>query len=159
MDEYYSPPSDFLCSIAADEVPLSGSPFAEANLRRLIGLTRDPDHANRDWATFLLAQSDIDTTEVREALLMAARANDDIVRDEALSGLAQRDRALALPLVQEALRGNSITTPALEAAEYCAHPSLIADLRVWAEPCGDQFIDERAAQALTACLAAGAKGQ
>ena len=86
VDEGYSPPSDFLCSIVAEDVPLSGSPFAEANLRRLILLTGDPDHANRDWATFLLAQSEIDTPEVRAALLKVAYANDDIVRDEALSG-------------------------------------------------------------------------
>ena len=43
VDEGYSPPSDFLCSIVAEDVPLSGSPFAEANLRRLILLTGDPD--------------------------------------------------------------------------------------------------------------------
>ena len=154
VDEGYSPPSDFLCSIVAEDVPLSGSPFAEANLCRLILLTGDPDHANRDWATFLLAQSEIDTPEVRAALLKVAYANDDIVRDEALSGLAQRDPTLALPLVQEALRGKNITGPALEAAELCAHPSLIADLRVWAEPSDGAHVDERAAEALAACLKA-----
>jgi len=98
MTDGYSPPSEFLCSFFGnDEVPLQGSPFAEANLALLIRLTRDPVHANRDWATFLLSQSAVDTPVVRTALIQAAHENDDIVRDEALSGLALRDPNLPGP--------------------------------------------------------------
>ena len=36
--------------LIADDIPLSGSPFADANMRRLIALTQDDDLSNRDWA-------------------------------------------------------------------------------------------------------------
>lgn len=69
--ERYQPPSDFLRGIVADNVPLSGSEFGEANLRLLIEMMRDEDRANRDWATFLLAQQEeIDTPEVRQHFSM-----------------------------------------------------------------------------------------
>ena len=151
MADRYQPPSEFLRAIAAHAVPLEGSRFAEDNLCRLIAMTGDADHANRDWATFLLAQTGIDTPNVREALLLAALGNDDVVRDEALLGLAQRDPQLALPLVQAALGSDHVTMAALEAAALCPHPSLIDDLRVWAEPSDDPFLDELAAEALAAC--------
>ncbi|MDP9103688.1 MAG: hypothetical protein M3N05_06765 [Pseudomonadota bacterium] len=66
-------------------------------------------------------------------------------------GLAKRAPSLALPLVQEALRGESITAPMLEAAVLCAHSSLIPDLRVWAEPSDEPYIDAVAVEALAAC--------
>lgn len=99
MSERYEPSSDFLRAIIADEVALSGGEFAEANLNRLIAFTRDPDRANRDWATLLLSQETGDTPSIRAALLEAAEDDDVIVRAEAALGLAMRDRDLALPYV------------------------------------------------------------
>jgi HEAT repeat protein len=151
MRKGYLPTSEFLKAVIAEEVPLSGSELAEANLNELIKLTRDEDRANRDWATFLLAQEETDTAAIRDALTRAAKDEDDVVRAEAVLGLAQRDPLLALPLVQEALGADAITVPMLEAAALCAHPSLIADLRVWAQPSDMPYADELAAEALAAC--------
>ena len=151
MARHYEPPSDFLKAITAGTLPLSGSAAGDVNLRHLIVMMADADRANRDWATFLLAQEEIDTPMVRDALMRSAGDEDEVVRAEAISGLAKRDPALALPLVQQALRGETVVVPLLEAAALCAHPSLIADLRVWAEPSSEPFIDQMAAEALEAC--------
>lgn len=154
MDDRYEPPSVFLNAIRTEQLSITEGESAETNLRRVIEMTRDPDVANRDWATFLLANEGIDTPLVRQTLLQVAAENDDIVRDEAVWGLAMRDAAIALPLVQAALKGDRVGVPLLQAAELCAHPSLIDELRFWAEPSDDPAIDAIAAEALAACLAA-----
>jgi HEAT repeat protein len=151
MTDLYEPTSEFLKAVAAGNAPLSGDEFAEANLRLLIKLTRDDDRANRDWATFLLAQEDIDTSVVRETLLKAAEDDDDFVRAEAIWGLARRDPAVALPFVQKELRGDSVAVPVFEAAELCAHPSLIEDLQNLAQPSDSPNLDALAAAALATC--------
>ena len=151
MVEPYVPRSDFLNAIIAGNVALSGSASADENLRQLIAMMTDADESNRDWATFLLAQAEIDTPMIRDALLRSAGDENEVVRAEAISGLATRDPALALPLVQLALRGETMVVPLLEAAALCAHPSLIADLRVWAEPSDAPIIDQMAREALDAC--------
>lgn len=151
MLERYEPPSDFLKAVIAEEVPLTGSRFAQANLCRLIELTRDPDRANRDWATLLLSQEGGDAPDVWAALLRAASDEDEVVRAEAALGLASRDPEVALPFVQAGLRAEAVVIPMLEAAALCAHPSLVADLRVWAKPSDGSFADALAAEALAAC--------
>ncbi len=153
MREAYEPASDFLKAVIAETVPLSAAEGAEENLRRLIDLTRDADRSNRDWAVLLLAQEEIDTPAVRAALLHAARDEDEVVRAEAVLGLAEREPATALPFVQQALAGQTVTPPMLEAAALCADPSLVEDLRVWAEPSDNPYIDRLAAEALAACQA------
>jgi hypothetical protein len=158
MTERYEPPSEFLRAIIDDEAPLVGGEHAAANLRRLIALMRDEDPANRDWATLLLAQQEIDTPAVREALLRAADDESRDVRAEAILGLAQRDKGAALPFLQRELAGESVTQPLLEAASIVAHPSLVADLRAFAEPTGDDFVDEEALAALRACERGPADG-
>ena len=154
MPERLEPSSEFLKAVAAGDAPLSGGVFADANLGELIEATRDEDRANRDWATFLLALSDIDTAAVRDALLHAARDDDEYVRAEAISGLAQRDHKLALPFVQNALRAQTVAAPIFEAAERIGHPSLVEDLRLWARPSDDHYLDQLATDALAACEAA-----
>ena len=151
MTERYEPPSDFLKALINDDAPLIGGEHAEANLRRLVEMTGDTDPANRDWATLLLAQQDIDTPQVRNALLRAAEDENEYVRAEAILGLAQRDKALALPLVQRELSGALVPLPLFEAAAIVAHPSLAADLRAFTEPSGDDFLDGLAIKALRAC--------
>jgi hypothetical protein len=117
MADRYEPTSEFLKSVIAEEAPLSGSALADANMRQLIGLTTDRDLSNRDWATMLLASEDADTPEIRAALLSAANDENDIVRAEALAGIARRDRAQALPLVLKALRGEQASMAVFEAAD------------------------------------------
>ncbi|MDG2527560.1 HEAT repeat domain-containing protein [Caulobacter endophyticus] len=154
MQALYLPPSDFLNAIVEERVPLSGMADAERNLERLIVLTRDPDAANRDWATMLLGQQEIDTPGVRDALLQAAHDEHHVVRAEGVLGLAMRDPSLALPFVQAALRAEAVAPAMLEAAALCAHPSLIEDLKAWAEPSANTYVDDLAVEALAACQAA-----
>jgi hypothetical protein len=117
-------------------------------------LMRDEHPANRDWATLLLAQQDLDTDEVRQALLSAAEDENECVRAEAILGLAQRDRALALPLIRRELSHERVAVPLFEAAALVADPSLVDDLRDFSVPSDDAFLDELAAKALSACEAA-----
>src|SRR5688572_17227576 len=127
MTERYEPPSDFLKMLIHDDSSLEGN-MQDADLHALIVMTSDAHPANRDWATLLLAQQEIDTPEVRQALLRAADDEEYCVRAEAILGLAQREKALALPLLQRELSGESVCLPLLEAAIIVAHPSLAADL-------------------------------
>jgi hypothetical protein len=157
--EWYEPPSEFLRTVIDDEAPIGGSQWGEANLRRLIEMTQDDDRANRDWATMLLAQQELDTNEIRQALLRAAADEDDAVRAEAIFGLAQRDRDLALPLLRKALSRNSASMPIFEAAALVADPSLVKDLRCFAEPSDNTFLDGFVLDALAACEAAGASSR
>jgi hypothetical protein len=67
--------------------------------------------------------------------------------------LAQRDKALALPLLQRELSGGVVPLPLFEAAAIVADPSLASDLRAFAQPSGDDFLDGLAVEALRACEA------
>ena len=149
MDRY-EPPDAFLKSLIDDEAPLTGAE-GESNCRRLMMLMRDEDPANRDWATLLLAQQGMDTDEVRQALLAAAEDENEYVRAEAILGLAQRDKALALPLLRRELGGECVAVPLLEAAALVADPSLVPDLRDFTVPSDNSPLDELAAEALSAC--------
>lgn len=151
MTERYLPPSDFLNALIEDEASVVGGEHAEANLAVLIRLMVDEDPVNRDWATLLLAQQDLDTTTVREALLKAAEDENECVRAEAILGLAQRDKTLALPFVQRELRREKATVTLFEAAELVADPSLVDDLRDFASPSDNALVDEAVSSALAAC--------
>lgn len=135
----------------AEDVSLSGSAFADANMRQLIAMTRDDDLSNRDWATMLLAMEEADTPEIRAALVLAAHDENDVVRAEALVGIAQRDRTLALPLAVEALSSEQMTMAVFEAAALIADPALVDLLRPWTEPSDDEWLDKLARDALAAC--------
>lgn len=151
MADRYEPTSNFLKAVIAEEVPLSGTAFADANMRQLVAMTQDGDLSNRDWATMLLASEEADTPEIREALLSAANDENDVVRAEALLGLAKRDRTLALPFVLKALSGEQASVPVFEAAELIADPVLVEVLRPWTESSDDVWLDQLILNALVAC--------
>lgn len=155
MTEAYQPPSAFLQDLIAEKLPLGGSGSGKANLHSLIALTRDPDRANRDWATLLLAQLDLDTADVRQALVAAAADVDPYVRGEAILGIAQRDRAAALPFLHAALQAEAVCLQVFEAAAMVADPSLIGGLRDFTA--GEEYIDQLARAALAACEGAAPK--
>ncbi|WP_159983760.1 MULTISPECIES: hypothetical protein [unclassified Novosphingobium] len=92
MEDRYVPPSPFLQAVIDEQVPFGKDDPGEHNLARLIAVTCDPDPANRDWATLLLAQLELDRSDVRDALLCAASDESAPVRAEAIMGLTQRDR-------------------------------------------------------------------
>jgi len=151
MDEGYWPSSDFLCMVANDEVPLTGSAAGEQNLRLLMEFTQDPDVSNRDWATMLLSQQEIDTPEVRQVLLRAAEDIDCDVRAEALEGLAERDKELAKPLVERELRGDDCGYGTFEAARLIADPSLLPALQAWTGRFEKASWNELVSEAIAAC--------
>lgn len=152
MSEPYTPASDFLHMVIGDEIPLVGSDFADRNLRLLIAFMSDEDVSNRDWATMLLAGKDIDTVEVRKALIAAANDDEAAVRGEALEGLAERDKAIALPLVIRELQRDECGYGVFQAARIIGDPCLLDPLRAWAGEEGAPWIDD----AIAACEAAKA---
>jgi hypothetical protein len=121
----YLPASPFLRMIIQEDVPLSGSVFSRPNIEQLIELMRNADRSNRDWATLLLAQTGVDTPEVRSAFSEALGDDDEAVRMEALIGLAKRDPDAAMPHVEAALAQDTIQLLAIEAASYVASAGLL----------------------------------
>jgi hypothetical protein len=95
------------------------------SITALIELSEDTDRDVRNWATFGLAQqTDVDSPEIREALLARTRDQDPEVRGEALVGLARRGDPRTLPLVRQELAGEFHGDWAVEAAEFLADPDL-----------------------------------
>jgi HEAT repeat protein len=151
MTDRYEPTSDFLMMAINEEVLFTGGEHGKANLPRLILMTKDPDPINRDWATLLLSQQEMDTPEIRDALLVAAEDENIYVRGEAILGLAQRDKAIALPLLQRELSRGSVALQMFEAATIVADPSLAQQLEAFTESSGDDYLDQLALDALKAC--------
>lgn len=140
--------------LAHDEVPLTGSPLAQANLERLIELTADVDDGNRDWATMLLVQSGIDTPETRKALRRAGGDPHIDTRCEALLGLAAVEPGFALPRVRAMLEAEEICSQTIEAAALLADASLVPALELLAEAWAgddDHVFGQLLAEALRAC--------
>ncbi|HEY2874625.1 MAG TPA: HEAT repeat domain-containing protein [Reyranella sp.] len=119
---------------------LSGTSLPEA-VPVLLKLMEDPDVEARDWATTTLGQaSRFDNPEIREALLARATKDDDeIVRGEALHGLAWRGDKRCLPLlVAELEQAGDHAHLFVDGAKLClgidemeevAVQDLLADLR------------------------------
>ncbi|WP_164156789.1 lyase, partial [Sandarakinorhabdus rubra] len=156
MPFIHAPTAPRLCHLAAADWPADPA-AARAMVAELIDFLGDPKPANRDWATFLLAQSPEDCPALRDALLAAAADSNLLVRGEALLGLARRDRVSALPHVQAALALDRVSVALLEAAALCAHPSLIPDLEYWSRPSANRMADMAATEALLACRLASAR--
>jgi len=129
MSKYYQPTSDFLVMVANGEVPLTGSEFADANLRRLLAYTRDSDVSNRDWATFLLAHADVDGVEVTGTLHRCLEDESQVVQEEAMVGLARRHDLTALPQLHDWLRQGALSRMILEAAAEFGDPVLCQSLK------------------------------
>jgi HEAT repeat protein len=88
-------------------------------------LTRDPEVQVRDWATFALGtQVELDTPELREALVERLADEDDDTRAEAMVGLARRGDRRMLPALREELASGSVGSLAVEAAALIGDPQL-----------------------------------
>lgn len=151
MLDPYLPQSDFLLSVIDQKVQFGEGDLGDANLNHLLTLTRDPNAANRDWATLLLAQLQLDRADVREALIVAASDPEMSVRAEAVLGLAMINKSLALPFVRQELSGPSVSMPLLEAASIVADSSLVEDLEAFAVPSDNPLFDDLVIAALRAC--------
>lgn len=83
----------------------------------LLRLMRDEDGSVRDWATFGLGVlGSRDSTEIREALLVASADTNEDVSEEALVGLAKRKDHRVMTKLLEELRGQEPTVRLFEAA-------------------------------------------
>ena len=151
MEEGYYPAADFLVMVANENIPLTGSRFADHNLATLIAYTRDAAVSNRDWATMLLAQQEIDTPEIRDALVAATTDEDSCVRGEALQGLAERETGVALPILQRELDQDDCAYATFQAALIVADPALLSGLRRWKGRGGAPWIDDMIRDAIEAC--------
>lgn len=147
----YKPPSRFLRELISSSTPISERPNAADDIARVIQLMVDENPANRDWATFLLAQDESNTSDVRRALLSAAKDQNEFVRAEAILGLARRDKVLAFPLLRHELQGPSAPAPLFEAAAIVGDSLLMSHLREFSKPSGDAYFDELVDRALRAC--------
>jgi HEAT repeat protein len=97
----------------------------EQALGVLIELTRDPEAHVRDWAAFALgSQVDVNTPELRAALVARLSDEDDDTRTEAFIGLARRGDRRVLPALREELASDSVGKLAVEAAALMGDPSL-----------------------------------
>jgi HEAT repeat protein len=84
----------------------------------LIELTRDADDDVRDWATFAIgSQTDADGPHIRQALFDRLSDADEVVRGEALVGLARLRDEGAIDFVVEALRSPNVLELVFEAGE------------------------------------------
>lgn len=84
----------------------------------LMALMRDADEDVRDWATFGLGVlGDVDSTEIREALLDRLTDSNRDVREEALAGLANRNELRAIPALIAELEQPDISDRLRDAAE------------------------------------------
>jgi HEAT repeat protein len=103
---------------------------AEPAVDALIQLSRDPDGDVRDWATFGLGtRIDVDTSEVRAALLARTDDYHDDTRKEALAGLARRGDHAVLPALLRELKSGCVGKLAVEAARDLGAPELSSALQ------------------------------
>ena len=104
-------------------------------LETLAELTRDPEAHVRDWATFALgSQAEMDTPELREALVSRLADEDDDTRCEALIGLARRGDRRVLTALRRELGSGFVGSLAVEAAALIGDPELhpaLSALRNW----------------------------
>jgi HEAT repeat protein len=84
----------------------------------LLALMQDPESNIRDWATFGLGVlGSLDSTAIREALLLCSVDADADVREEALVGLGKRKESRALPGLIRELGQAEVSSRVIEAAD------------------------------------------
>jgi len=124
-------------------------------IQALIELSSDQDPEVRDWATFGLgSQTDVDTPQIRAALLQRALdANDQSnALGEGLVGLANRHDERALDLIIKYLESGNAGNLIFEAAEALADPRLIPVLvRLRDDPHYDNYDRTDLQNAINAC--------
>ncbi len=108
------PDKDVRFSVAC---ALGHFPNDPAAVATLIPLTRDAHSDVRDWAVFGLGvQGDVDSPEIREALLQRISDPDEDVREEAAVGLGKRQDLRLLPALRTMLDAPGVKVRIAEAA-------------------------------------------
>lgn len=119
----------------------------------LIEMTRDADEGIRDWATFGLANTELDTPAIRDAMAARLDDSDAQTRAEALYGLAERrDRRVIEAVLREFepdANGAVLFDSLQDTPDYRLLPSL--QLMAKAKPKGHK--DKQLQAAIKACKA------
>jgi HEAT repeat protein len=114
----------------------------------LIELSNDNVDEVRDWATFGLGNmTEVDTPELRGALVARLDDPDEDTRWEAAAGLGRRGDQRSLERLQEAFEEGWASFGALEAATILAHPALLPALLGLREEGRDSELLEEAIEA------------
>lgn len=108
------------CSLAGSE--------SKAAIDILIALSGDEDDDVRDRANWALQGSNIDTPEIREALVRNLSDGQTVTRCEAMAGLARRKDARVIPHIKKELAADSVFYIAIEAAGHMASADLAKSL-------------------------------
>lgn len=129
----------------------------ELAIKTKIDMSFDEDELVRDWATFGLGRIDVDTPEIRAALLARIADADETTRGEALVGLARRrDQRAIEPLIKELERYHNAEHGdySVEAAEEFADARLLRVLTRLKESAADHN-STRFDEAIRRCSAVG----
>lgn len=121
----------------------------------LIKLSRDSDHDTKNWAMFGLgSQTDLDSPEIRHALIDGLNESDSEIRGEALVGLAKRKDPRAYNAILKEWEMEDISILSLEAAEELGDPNLLQglyDLQESLDLTDDQYFRNRLKYAISSC--------
>ncbi len=121
----------------------------------LIELSCDQDDDVRNWAMFALAcQTDMDGSDVREALAVGLRDPESEIRGEALIGLARRQDGRVFSELVKEWASHDVSILSIEAAEELADPDLIPHLMNLQESLvliEEEYFQDRIMDALVAC--------
>ncbi len=123
------PDSELRYAVACALGSMSNNPEAAAGL---IALTHDSDPKVRDWATFGLGVlGELDSPEIRQALMDRIDDSDNDVREEAAAGLAKRMDLRILPMLIAMLKGPEVPVRAIEAADLLLNKKDSPDQSDW----------------------------
>lgn len=105
------------------------------SIESMIRLSTDRDLDVRSWATFGLASliDDVDTPELRAALVSRLEDEDEEVRGEAMGGLALRGDDTAIPTVHAGLAADDVSSLVIGAAATYGRPEFLPPLRALLE--------------------------
>jgi HEAT repeat protein len=109
-------------------VVMAMSPHAvPAAVQALVQLSKDEDEDVRNWANFGLGSmlEDVDTPELRDALVARLRDTHAEIRGEALVGLARRKDPRVVEALRRELGGERVIILAVEAAAALNDASLL----------------------------------
>lgn len=148
----YEPKDPWLLEAHCDDRFIGDQRPSRDDLEKLISLTRADDVADRDWAVFYLSMVNVDSLNIRAALLEATDDDNTDVVHEAILGLARRSKELALPILKRELKDDWLSLGLTEAAEYIGDPSLAPLLRALIiEGPEAEYLDEWAERAAKMC--------
>jgi HEAT repeat protein len=126
----------------ACSLPRCGNQDSEAQVvEALVELTGDEDGGVRDYALFGLRELEVDTAEVRDAMVRRVRDPYDSAAGEALVGLARLgDERAVEPLIERLQHPDPhrTITYGLDAATALADPRLLPALRLVEQRLGDR---------------------